>query len=158
MSRARYSPEQQAFYHNYLNSPQWRARRKDRIQKAGGRCEWVTDNLDGTERRCQRTRYLQVHHNSYEHLGAEYDGELDVFCWFHHTLEHLLWKKCGMCSGPALVCDAGGEDWLCTVLASMLIDLDDGFVNWERLPRKEILLDLVPSHCPACEHYLEKDD
>ena len=40
MSRERYSPQEQAFYRNYLGSAAWRKRKNARIAQAGQRCEW----------------------------------------------------------------------------------------------------------------------
>jgi hypothetical protein len=63
-------------HQRYLNSPAWWDRRKARIAKAGGRCEfrpiehedykggWLGD-------RCTATERLEVHHLSYEALGQE---------------------------------------------------------------------------------------
>ena len=159
MSRHRYSEQEQAFYRAYLNSPAWRAKKTLRIARAGGRCEWETtvDVASDARVRCPRTRYLCVHHNTYERLGAERDSDLDVYCWFHHMLEHLLWKKCGMCAQPCLQNEIVGTVWLDVVLKSMGIYLDSGPVVWKNLPIKEVLLAQVESHCPDCAHYLKKD-
>lgn len=162
MGRGRYTPEEQAFYKAYLNSPAWQARRKARIATAGHRCEFVTPNYEaGTDVRCPRTRLLMVHHNTYERLGAEYDSDLDVYCWAHHLMEHLLWKKCAMCTQPCLENDVTASVWLEGVLPALGLTrevLDAGTVPWNRLPNKEFFLDMVPSYCPQCLHYLGKDE
>lgn len=154
MGRARYSPEQQAFYARYLRSPEWRARKERRIARAGRRCEFETMRLGagGFKRvRCERTRYLCAHHNSYANLGAEPDCDLDVYCWFHHYLEHLLWKRCPRCTVPCLEHDEAAEKWFLAVLATLGIDLDaPGPEDWKRLPNKEYFLAMVPSLCPKC--------
>ncbi len=151
MSRARYTPQQQAFYHKYLNSKLWQLRKRARILKAGGRCEWTVDNFTDIPIRCPRTRYLQVHHNTYERLGAEQDGDLEVYCWFHHILEHLLWKRCSRCrTTPCLDNEIIGANWLTAMLATLGISLDTGPVNWKKLPVKEFFLVQVPSQCPTC--------
>jgi len=154
MGRERYSPQEQQFYRLYLNSPAWRARRKSRIAKAGGRCEWTVDNFNGPPVRCARTRYLCVHHNTYERLGAEQDGDLDVYCWAHHMLEHLLWKRCVRCAQPCLENDGLAERWLTITLRAMGINLDAGQVAWRGLPTKEFLLDQIGSICFTCEEQL----
>ena len=155
MPRERYSPEEQEFYRAYINSTAWRQRRAARIAQAGHRCEWVTlvSVVPENRVRCERTRYLCVHHNTYERLGAERDSDLDVFCWFHHMLEHLLWKKCATCGAPALEDEIVAAKWLRIVLGSMGIDLDTGPVNWSCLPAKEILLDQVDPDCVFCSTY-----
>lgn len=159
MSRHRYTDEQQDVYRRYLNSPQWRAKKTDRIRKAGGCCEFTfTEYLPGqaVEKRCTRTRYLCVHHETYERLGAERDNDLAVLCWAHHMLEHLLWARC-QCSQPRLGNDVEAEKWLIITLSTMGINLDEGPVNWTGLPTKEKLLEQVPLRCPGCEHITRKD-
>src|SRR4051812_27300586 len=94
-----------AAYTKYMASPRWRAVREARLEKAGRRCEFVmTTYAPGraVEERCVRTRRLEVHHNRYDRLGREFPGDLDVFCYFHHLLEHLLQKRCVTCSRPCL--------------------------------------------------------
>lgn len=154
MGRERYTPQQQEFYRRYLQSPQWRKRKAARIAKSGARCEFVTTSYGPggtTETRCSRQRYLCVHHSTYERLGAEYDSDLDVFCWSHHMLEHLLWKRCWRCGTvPCLENDEVADKWLAITLKTMGIDLDVGAVNWRNLPNKEVLLAQVPACCPTC--------
>jgi len=65
------------FYHAYLNSPAWRSRRNRAISLAGWRCE-----------RCTAKRDLQVHHRTYERLGAERDEDLEVLCADCHEGHH----------------------------------------------------------------------
>lgn len=161
MGRGRYSEEQQAFYTRYLNSQAWREKKAARIAKAGGRCEFEAMKLGprGFDHyRCTRTRYLCVHHSTYERLGAEMDKDLDVFCWYHHVLEHLLWKRCPVCTVPCLEHDEAGEKWLSAVLATTGIDLDKGPVNWKILPNKEFFLLQVPSACPKHFQPFDKED
>lgn len=160
MSRHRYTPEEQEYYRRYINSPEWRAKRTARIAKAGEQCEFVLTTYGSAgvlETRCERKRYLQVHHETYERLGNERDNDLLVVCWLHHQLEHLLQARCRQCGQPRLGNDVEGEKWLKIVLASMNIDLDEGPVVWKGLPTKEQLLDLVPPLCPGCEHIIRKD-
>jgi len=66
------------FYLAYLNSPAWRARRSRKLQDAGWRCE-----------RCAAKRELQVHHRSYERLGAEWDSDLEVLCVDCHEAQTI---------------------------------------------------------------------
>lgn len=154
MGRERYTPQAQEFYRNYLNSPAWRARKNARIAKAGGTCEFVTTHMvpgvGESPVRCTRTRYLCVHHNNYDRLGQELDKDIDVFCWFHHMLEHLLWKKCHLCAQPCLGYDSLAEMWLTATLLQMGIDLDSGKVDWRGLPTKEKLADQIHHTCFRC--------
>lgn len=151
MPRERYSPEQQAFYRAYINSEAWRERKAARISKAGGRCEWETDDFTGPPRRCVRTRWLCVHHNTYERLGVEQDGDLDVLCYFHHMLIHCLWQRCA-CGQPCLENEERAERWLEIVFRARGLDLDSekGGMTWSKLPNKELLLDEIPPQCPQC--------
>lgn len=57
------------FYLDYLQSAAWQARRQRAIQRAHCCCE-----------RCGNTRTLQVHHKTYERLGYEWPGDLEVLC------------------------------------------------------------------------------
>lgn len=154
MGRHRYTPQEQTYYRNYINSAKWRLRRDNRIAKAGGRCEFVTTTTYGdggpTDVRCTRTRYLCVHHNTYERLGDDLDKDLDVYCWFHHMIEHLLWKKCYICAEPCLGYDSLAEQWLEATLFQMGIDLDNGKVNWRGLPTKEQLAEQIHHTCMRC--------
>lgn len=153
MGRERYSDREQAYYKAYLASRAWQARKSARIRLAGSRCEFVTTHFrpgGPVEVRCDRRRYLCVHHNTYERLGSEADADLDVFCFFHHMIEHLLWKKCNLCAEPCLGYDSLAEAWLAATLAQMGIDLDAGPVRWVGLPTKEELAAQIDPRCPRC--------
>lgn len=157
MSRARYTPQQRLFYYRYIKSAAWQRRKSQRIEIAGRRCEFVPMLPNGNESpvgRCPRRRYLCVHHNNYERLGREHVTDLNVLCWAHHMLEHLLWKKCYYCKQPSLLDDTSADGWLNTLLYSWKIDLDRGPVVWSRLPNKEKLLIHVPEVCDACSRYI----
>jgi hypothetical protein len=153
MGRQRYTPQEQAYYRNYINSAKWRLRKEARIAKAGGRCEFVTTHyLEGgpVEVRCGRTRYLCVHHNTYERLGDESDKDLDVYCWIHHMVEHLLWKKCHICGEPCLGYDSIAEQWLEATMLQMGVDFDTGNPRWNALPTKEQLAEQIHHTCFHC--------
>lgn len=154
MGRERYTAQQRAFYQAYIKSPQWQTRKQARRAKAGNQCEWTVDDFTGPPKRCQRRRYLCVHHNNYERLGQERDGDLDVYCWFHHMLEHLLWKRCWRCNEPCLQDPVFGEKWLEAALEAMRVNLDFGAVNWKLLPDKEVLLKQVAHTCDVCLHQM----
>jgi hypothetical protein len=151
----RYSKE----YKDYIAGPAWRARRDARVQKAGGRCEFVTTRTAAgvlVEDRCRRTDSLQVHHNTYERLGNERDGDLDVYCWFHHLIAHLLMKRCSCCGGPALDNDEAAEAWLLVSLRCLQIE-PDSLPGWDRLPNKEYFLAEIPSLCSDCDKIVPKE-
>lgn len=65
-------------YEQYLQTPWWRAVRNRALHLAGFRCT-----------RCDAKRELQVHHRTYERLGAELDEDLDVLCRGCHLGEHF---------------------------------------------------------------------
>lgn len=135
--------------------------KRARITKAGGRCEFVTMRSQDNKLvdvRCPRTRYLCVHHNTYERLGREYPGDTDVYCWAHHMIEHLLWESCTICRQPCLLNPAAAEDWFAIRMTTMGIDLDHGSVNWKRLPNKEVFIRQVGRLCANCHHRISKDD
>lgn len=66
-------------YKKYLLSPQWRARAKDAIERAGNRCQV-----------CGNPLHLQVHHNTYRNLGNEKPEDLCVLCKECHELFHSV--------------------------------------------------------------------
>lgn len=59
----------QVDYESYLLSAEWRERRAERIRFANGKCEM-----------CYSTERIEVHHRTYEHLGAELMTDLLVLC------------------------------------------------------------------------------
>ena len=64
-------------YDKYLLSLEWQRRRKGAIERVGGRCQL-----------CNSADKLQVHHRTYERLGAERDEDLTVLCESCHKLFH----------------------------------------------------------------------
>jgi hypothetical protein len=65
------------WYDRYLESPEWRARRKLVLRRAGGICEG-----------CLERRATQVHHRTYEHVGDELCFELIAICDQCHDRVH----------------------------------------------------------------------
>ncbi len=63
-------------YQKYLASPVWRIRRNRSLKLAFYRCQ-----------QCGAGRGLQVHHRTYERLGYEWDGDLEVLCESCHRGE-----------------------------------------------------------------------
>ncbi len=66
------------FYLAYLNSSGWRTRRNAALKDAKYRCS-----------ACGSGRNLQVHHLTYERLGAELDEDLRVVCGDCHQQTHI---------------------------------------------------------------------
>lgn len=66
-------------YATYLASPEWRRRRDRALMLAGWTCQSPG---------CRTRTDLEVHHRSYEHLGAERDEDLRVLCPAHHHRLH----------------------------------------------------------------------
>lgn len=65
-------------YREYLRTPEWRRTRAGALVRAGQAC-----SLDVTH-----TEDLEVHHRTYERLGAELVGDLIVLCRPCHRLHH----------------------------------------------------------------------
>jgi hypothetical protein len=65
-------------YEHYLQSEWWRWRRNLALREAGYQCA-----------RCGVNRTLQVHHRSYDRLGAELASDLEVLCRGCHVGEHF---------------------------------------------------------------------
>jgi hypothetical protein len=64
-------------YEEYLCSRWWRSRRREKLKKAGWRCN-----------KCGSTKDLQVHHKNYLRLWRERDKDLEVLCRGCHEGEH----------------------------------------------------------------------
>src|ERR1017187_326635 len=64
-------------YAEYLQSPEWKVRRKKALQFAGYRCQI-----------CNSKEELNVHHRSYERIGHEHMGDLVTLCKNCHEIFH----------------------------------------------------------------------
>lgn len=64
-------------YAKYLNSVHWKNTRKKKLIQTEFRCE-----------KCGSREKLQVHHLTYENIGAEYLEDLQVLCASCHTKVH----------------------------------------------------------------------
>lgn len=64
-------------YRAYLATPEWWARRDERVRAAGGRCQV-----------CYSDRRLNCHHRTYERIGRELPEDLIVLCEACHSLFH----------------------------------------------------------------------
>lgn len=65
-------------YERYLQTAWWHGRRNRALRDVDYRCQ-----------RCAGKRELQVHHLSYDHLGAELDRDLEVLCRGCHLGHHF---------------------------------------------------------------------
>jgi hypothetical protein len=64
-------------YKLYMASPEWRAKRKQKLQQVGYRCQG-----------CGSDERLQAHHLTYERFGHERLTDLQVLCHLCHAREH----------------------------------------------------------------------
>lgn len=64
-------------YTEYINSPQWRVKRREALDRAGHKCQL-----------CSSTNRLEVHHNDYSRLGNEIPSDLVALCYVCHTTFH----------------------------------------------------------------------
>jgi hypothetical protein len=69
-------------YAAYLRSQAWAHRKAEALERAGRRCQV-----------CGHDRRLDVHHNTYERIGAELPGDLVVLCALCHTMYHAQRPK-----------------------------------------------------------------
>jgi hypothetical protein len=61
-----------------LESPAWKAKRREAIARAGGRCQLCNSDAQP----------FQVHHRTYERVGWELPGDLIVLCGPCHRRYH----------------------------------------------------------------------
>jgi hypothetical protein len=66
-------------YEFYLHSALWRGRRRLWIAQTHGRCEDCG----------RRRRPLTIHHTTYQRLGHERRGDVQVLCWECHQARHV---------------------------------------------------------------------
>lgn len=78
-------------YRQYLRSPEWRRTRAAALLRAGNAC-----SLDVTH-----TDDLDVHHRTYERLGAELTNDLVVLCRPCHRLHHKEHGRPRRAAAPA---------------------------------------------------------
>jgi hypothetical protein len=64
-------------YFEYLNTPEWHARRKAKVVEAEFRCVV-----------CNSRDRLEVHHRTYQRRGNEDRSDLTVLCHLCHSLFH----------------------------------------------------------------------
>jgi hypothetical protein len=72
------TPEIRTRYRAYLLTDAWRSRRNRALKAAFFRCQ-----------KCSSKRGLEVHHRTYERLGAERDEDLEVLCRDCHEGHHI---------------------------------------------------------------------
>jgi len=69
-------------YHRYINSPEWRARRKTYFQKHPPICA-----------RCKTGEHIHLHHMTYDRLGEELDVDMVPLCEPCHDQVHKLHRE-----------------------------------------------------------------
>lgn len=74
------------WYDEYLNTSHWERLREQKLRVAGRRCERCGTRAHRTFR--GTITGLQVHHRTYERLGAEHLEDLEVLCEICHKREH----------------------------------------------------------------------
>lgn len=87
----------------YLKSDHWKSMRRAALERAEGRCQV-----------CNSAKLLDVHHRTYERLGAEKPIDLTVLCRRCHDLFHATAKltvsrprKSPKAKKVARVCECG---------------------------------------------------
>jgi hypothetical protein len=78
ISEARLAELRAMPYPLYLKTPEWRRTRAAALLRAGNACSLDMTHTDG----------LEVHHRTYERLGAELVTDLAVLCHSCHQLHH----------------------------------------------------------------------
>lgn len=78
-------------YQDYLASEGWRVRKANYFSKHPRVC-----------RICKGKDRIHLHHQTYERVGCERDGDLVALCEFHHDLVHAYYsiggKALGVCT------------------------------------------------------------
>lgn len=148
--RGEYDKAQRAAYVAYIASPQWAARRRRSLQLAGYRCQFEDEDPVSGNKRCERRQHLEVHHRTYIRLGRELDQDLEVLCYFHHMVEHLMWYLCPKCSDPILRTYTETAAWLRSYLVGERIRGNLDLVHRSQLPRKFALVASLPEFCVEC--------
>lgn len=73
--------DRKAAYAEYLLSDVWQGKRTAALERAGNRCQL-----------CNGTKILNVHHRTYERIGAEAPEDLTVLCRSCHAKFHDVGK------------------------------------------------------------------
>lgn len=68
-------------YPLYLRTPEWKRTRLAALRRAGRCCSLDVSHTDG----------LEVHHRTYERLGAELESDVIVLCHACHQLHHRMY-------------------------------------------------------------------
>jgi len=69
--------DRNTYREEYLRSEHWRTVRQGALERADHRCQV-----------CNGDKHLDVHHRTYERLGAELDHDLTVLCRTCHSVFH----------------------------------------------------------------------
>lgn len=151
MARSDYSKADRDRYARYIASPEWKRRKRRALDLSGRRCQYEREDPFQGYIRCPRTRYLTVHHRTYARLGTEADADLEVLCYFHHMVEHMMWWECPQCRNPILGDYPDAEAWVADVFKAQRQDPDNGPTRWATLPTKFTLEAMLPLLCLTCD-------
>lgn len=66
-----------SLYEDYLRSTEWQEKRISVMERAKGKCEV-----------CETNEATDIHHNTYDRLGAELPEDLNAVCNFCHKVLH----------------------------------------------------------------------
>ena len=89
-------------YYEVLNSPRWKKLRKKIILQKKKKCD-----------HCKQFRLsgLQLHHRTYERLGAELDEDLELLCKICHAKADIDRAMRGRARSAEALADARLEGW-----------------------------------------------
>jgi 5-methylcytosine-specific restriction endonuclease McrA len=83
-NRRKITAQQKAQYHKYLNSAQWKEKRKFALEFYGNRCALCGNRYD-----------LEIHHRTYKNIFKEPMEDLMILCETCHKHHHKgqIWKN-----------------------------------------------------------------
>ena len=124
-------------YNTVIASKRWRRLRAKRLEKCNHRCErcgWKKESWD-------KTRTLDLHHKTYERLGAEREEDLELVCSLCHEKADRERAAEGRRRSADALYDAQFDGWATKVYGDNYgmfedEDMHDRFCEWQE--RKEM--------------------
>lgn len=81
-------------YERYMNSEEWRTKRKQRLEIDRHQCQYPKECGGICGDSGSKTNYLEVHHIRYpKKLGTEGMSDLITLCKQHHEITHHFLKQ-----------------------------------------------------------------
>lgn len=114
-------------YEAYINSAEWRRRRRRAIERAGYHCEKC--GVSAQEER------LEVHHLTYERIGHERDEDLSVLCHACHAKADLERANNGQQKARSALWAKRLDGWATKVYGEDWQDYHDGDVVADEFER-----------------------